>query len=299
MTSSPSLRELIEAVSERFSKADLYFGHGTDNPWDEAVALVLFVTGANDDATELDRIVPDAQVDTVLELSQRRVSERQPLPYLLGRCQYFGLEFILEPGIVVPRSPIGGLLAEGLVPWVGREPERVLDLCCGSGCLGILAAHVFPEATVQMLERNPAAVAVARENIALHGLEDRVSVAESDLFAEAQGTYDVIITIPPYVDAADMASLPAEYLHEPKEGLAAGEDGLTIVHRILADAPAHLASDGLLICEVGASAPALLRVYPALPFVWPHLPEGGEGVFLLEAQALRSHTAGLKSQGPS
>ncbi len=288
------LASLIETVHGMFDEASLVYGHGTDNAWDEAVALTLQVSGFADDENELERTVPDDVRAQVLALAKRRVDERLPLAYLTGRCQFAGLEFLVEPGVVVPRSPIAGLLLEALRPWMKRPPLRVLDLCSGSGCLGILAAYVFEEAEVVLAELNPQAAALAEKNVALHGLTGRVSVCQGDLFERVGGRFDLILSNPPYVDGPDMASLPDEYRAEPELGLAAGADGLDVVRRILRDCGDYLNQNGLLVCEVGASAPALLRAYPALPFVWPHLPAGGDGVFLLEAGALGSHTARLR-----
>ena len=288
------LASLIHEVHERFTQANLVYGHGTDNAWDEAVALVLAETGMKDDVAELQRRVPAAAVDGVRRLTERRVRERLPLPYLLGRCRLAGVECLIEPGVIVPRSPIAFLLRDGLRPWLAAPPARVLDLCAGSGCLGILAALAFDGCTVQLAELDAQAAALARRNVDLHGLGDRVTVVQGDLFEPVDGPFDLIVSNPPYVDAADMSSRPPEYRAEPELALAAGVDGLSVARRILAQAREHLVAHGLLVCEVGASAPALMRQYPRLPFIWPELSAGGEGVFLLEAAALHSHTAPLQ-----
>lgn len=272
----------IEQIAGKLDGAGLAFGHGYDSAWDEAVALVLHVTGLPDDRGVLDATLAADQLTEITALTRRRVAERLPLAYLLGRCRFAGYEFLLQPGIVVPRSPIGGLLAERLRPWLRREPRRILDLCCGSGCLGIVAARTFADARVDMADLDPAALDLARRNVALHGLEDRVRVHGSDLFSHLpDGRWDLIISNPPYVDAVDMEALPAEYRHEPASGLAGGEDGLDLVARIIRALPRRLEAGGMLVCEVGASAAALLSRYPRTPFVWPELPDGGEGVFLL------------------
>jgi ribosomal protein L3 glutamine methyltransferase len=266
----------------------LVYGHGTDNPWDEAVALVLGITGLPDDRGSLTVVVSVAQAREIEALAARRIAERIPLAYLLGRCRFGGLEFLIQPGIVIPRSPIGALLEEGLVPWIREAPRRIADLCCGSGCIGILAAHVFPQARVTLVDVDPAALELARRNVALHGLEDRVQVVASNLFDDlpVEACFDLVLTNPPYVDAVDMASLPPEYRHEPALGLAGGAEGIDLVERMLDALPSRLAPGGLFVCEVGASAPALLRARPRLPCIWPELPSGGEGVFLLFAEDL-------------
>jgi ribosomal protein L3 glutamine methyltransferase len=284
-----SVRHLIGSIAAEFESAGLVFGHGTDSAWDEAVALVLGVTGFDDDARNLEAAVEESADRRIHALAARRIDERIPLAYLLGRCRFAGLEFVVEPGIVIPRSPIGALLADGLEPWLTTAPRSVVDVCCGSGCLGILAALVFPDAGVTLVDVDRHALAVARQNVRLHGLEDRVRVVESDLLdGFPQGTrFDLIVTNPPYVDAVDMAALPPEYRHEPAHGLAGGADGIELVERLLAALPARLEPGGTFVCEVGNSSPALLRAHPELAFVWPELPAGGEGVFLLFGEPAR------------
>lgn len=275
--------ELISAVSERFEAAGLAFGHGFDSAWDEAVFLVLDVTGLPDDRAVLDRTVSPVHAERIESLAERRLDERVPLAYLLGHSRFAGLDFLVEPGIVVPRSPIGALIVQRFEPWLDAPPGRLLDLCCGSGCIGIAAAVAFPDAEVDLVDIDPRAVRLARRNAHRLGVDDRVHVHRSDLFDDlAEGQWDLILCNPPYVDTYDMASLPAEFRHEPALGLAGGEDGLALVARVLDALPERLAKGGTLVCEVGASAPALLRRYPDLPFIWPELPGGGEGVFILQ-----------------
>ncbi|MEQ8486876.1 MAG: 50S ribosomal protein L3 N(5)-glutamine methyltransferase [Pseudomonadales bacterium] len=275
---------LIQELAASFADAGLAFGHGFESAWDEAVYLVLTVAQLPDDRAVLSRALDPAAVAQARALAQRRIGERVPLAYLLGQSPYCGADFLLEPGIVVPRSPIGSLLLNRLAPWLRAAPRRVLDLCCGSGCIGITAARVFPGATVDLADVDPRAVDLARRNAERCGVAGRVTAHRSDLLDDLPaGRWDLILCNPPYVDAADMASLPAEYRHEPALGLAGGADGLDLVARLLAALPARLASGGLLVCEVGASAPALRRRYPHLPCHWPDLPAGGEGVFVLEA----------------
>jgi ribosomal protein L3 glutamine methyltransferase len=277
-----TVRNLIEALAQRFAAASLVFGHGFDNAWDEAAALVLKVTGLPDDHLMLDRHVEPGHAARIEVLAAQRINERIPLAHLLGSCHFAGHEFLVEPGIVVPRSPIGALIRRCFVPWIQRPPARVLDLCCGCGCIGIAAALAFPDAAVDLTDIDPRAVDLARRNVALHGLEARARVYLSDLFdGLGDERWDLIVSNPPYVDRTDMASLPAEYRHEPVCGLAGGEDGLDLVARMLAELPQRLAPGGTFVCEVGASAPALLARFPRVPFIWPDLPEGGDGVFIL------------------
>jgi len=284
---------LIETISARFEQVPLSYGHGTDNAWDEAVALVLGISGAADDESSLGIELSAEQVSACEQAADQRIRTRQPLPYILGRCRYMGFEFEVRPGVIVPRSPIGYLLFEGLQPWLPAALNRVLDLCSGGGCLGILAAHRFPDARVTLVELDDAAVALARDNISAHGLTDRVTVLQADVTGglEFDNTFDLVLANPPYVDAADMRTLPAEFQAEPELALAAGVDGLSIMAPILEALPRWLSEDGLFVGEVGASSRALLAQYPDWPFIWPELPHGGEGVFALEAARLSSHTA--------
>ncbi len=257
------------------------FGHGFDNAWDEAVALVLSVTGLPDDRSVLGQALGGADAARIRSLAGRRIQERIPLAYLLGHCTFAGEKFLVEPGVIIPRSPIGALLCDRLSPWLRHRPGRILDLCCGSGCIGIVAAKAFPAATVDLADLDPKAVQLARRNVDAHGLKDRVRVHRSDLFdGLPDGRWDLIVSNPPYVDRAEMAALPPEYRHEPVLSLAGGDDGLDLVVRILDALPQRLAPGGTFVCEVGASAPALERRYPRAHFLWPELPEGGEGVFI-------------------
>jgi ribosomal protein L3 glutamine methyltransferase len=278
-----TIGELIEEVFQRFDEAPLSYGHGTDNPWDEAVYLVLSVTGAADDEGSLNLVVgPDAQ-QRIRELASRRIGERAPLAYLLGECYFMGQRFLVSPGVMIPRSPIGYLLGQPLEDWVSPEVTRIVDICAGVGCLGILAAQRYPEAEVSLVELDAQAAKLAKQNVVLHNLQDRVQVVQGDAcqwLAEQSDCWDLVLTNPPYVDAADMHILPQEYRHEPEQGLAGGEDGLSLVDQLLPLVPGRLTSEGIFLCEVGASAPAMQRKYPDLPIQWLELPEGGEGVFL-------------------
>ncbi|MCG7199535.1 50S ribosomal protein L3 N(5)-glutamine methyltransferase [Marinobacter pelagius] len=289
-----TVRDYLRFASTQFAASPLFFGHGTDNVWDEAVQLVMRSLNLplENNTLFLDARLTRDERATILDRIERRVNERVPLAYLLGEAWFMGMPFHVDERVLVPRSPIGELLENGLQPWLGdTEISRVLDLCTGSGCIGIGAAMVFEEAEVDLSDISGDALAVAESNIDLHDVRNRVHTVQSDVFENITGRYDVILSNPPYVDAEDLADMPDEYRHEPELGLAAGADGLDIAHRILAKAADHLTEDGLLIVEVGNSWVALDQAYPDLPFTWLEFENGGDGVFLLRAGDLRAWRA--------
>ena len=289
-----SIRDLLRFTVSRFAASPIYFGHGTDNVWDEAVQLVLrsLHLPLENNNLFLDARLTRSERELILERVERRVNERIPIAYLLGEAWFMGMPFNVDERVLVPRSPIGELLENGLQPWLGStQVQRILDLCTGSGCIGIGAATVFDEAEVDLSDISADALAVAESNIELHGLESRVRAIQSDVFDNIEGRYDVIVSNPPYVDAEDLADMPAEYHHEPELGLAAGDDGLDIAHRIVAQAADYLTDNGLLIVEVGNSWGAMDDAYPDLPLTWLEFENGGDGVFLVTARDLREWQA--------
>lgn len=284
-------RDLVRWGASRFNEAGLHFGHGTDNAVDEANVLVLH-------ALHLPPGIPDelmranltrAERREVLELLRRRVLERAPAPYLTREAWFAGLSFYVDERVLVPRSLLGEWVERGFSPWLdGVEVRRVLDLGTGSGCIAIACALAFPEAEVDAVDVSEDALDVARVNVERHGVEERVSLVRSDLFqALPAHRYQLVVSNPPYVDAAELSRMPAEYHREPRLGLAAGADGLDVVRRILQQAGDYLADDGVLVVEVGASRRALEQAYPHAPFLWLAMERGEDGVFLLTAEQVR------------
>ena len=286
-----TLRDFIRWGASEFTAAELFYGHGTDNAWDEAEQLVLHAVHLEPplDGEWLSARLTRPERERVLANLQRRIQERIPAAYITGKAWFTGLPFHVDERVLVPRSPIAELILKRFEPWLIQPPQRILDLCTGSGCIGIACAYAFPDAEVQLSDISWDALAVAEENIQLHNLEDRVFALQSDGFANLQGqVFDLIVSNPPYVDAEDMASLPDEYHAEPELGLASGEDGLDFTRQLLAQAVDHLTETGLLVVEVGNSWPALASAYPDLPFIWVEFERGGHGVFVLSAQDLRA-----------
>jgi ribosomal protein L3 glutamine methyltransferase len=236
----------------------------------------------------LDARLTKSERQRVVNNIRRRIEERVPAAYITNQAWFSGMPFFVDERVLVPRSPIAELIEKTFSPWLEAEPQHILDLCAGSGCIGIACAYTFPDAAVQLSDISFDALAVAEENIQQHDLADRVFAIQSDLFENLGGQrFDLIVSNPPYVDAEDMASLPVEYHAEPELGLASGEDGLDFTRRLLKEAEDHLTENGLLVVEVGNSWPALEAAYPQLPFVWVEFERGGHGVFVLRAADLR------------
>jgi len=293
-----SIGDLIRWGSSRFSEAGLFFGHGTDNAWDEATALVLHGLYLPHDAHPqiLANRVTHSERERVVALLQRRIDERLPAAYLTGEAWFAGLSFAVNEQVLVPRSPIAELIATGFQPWLGDTGVgNILDLGTGSACIAIACALAFPDADVDAADISPGALKVSTENIARYGLQQQVRAIQSDLFNNLPGhIYDLIVSNPPYVDQAAMDALPQEYRREPELGLAAGEQGLDVVERLLADVGDHLSANGLLVVEVGNSAAALERRYPGVPFEWPEFEHGGHGVFVLSGAQVIEHADELR-----
>ncbi len=287
-----TLRDWLRWSVSRFTEAGLCFGHGTDNAWDEAVWLITALLHVPRDRLDvlLDaRLTRDERL-ALLAALERRIVHRVPTAYLVHEAWLGDFRFHVDERVIVPRSYFAELLADGFAPWI-TEPafvERTLDLCTGSGCLAILMAHAFPNAQVDAVDISAEALAVAVHNVADYGLEAHIELIESDLFAQipADRRYDLIVCNPPYVTAEAMAALPPEYRHEPALALAAGDDGLDVVRRILASARPHLTDDGVIAIEVGHNRDLVEEAFPDLPVVWLDTDTAEGKVFLVQAADL-------------
>ena len=288
-----TLRDLMRFAVSRFSEAGLFFGHGTDNAWDEAAYLLLHTLHLPIDRLEpfMDARLTSGERTAVLRIIERRIEERLPAAYLTHEAWLGEYRFYVDERVIVPRSHIAELLGEQLAPWIA-DPwavAKVLDLCTGSGCLAILAALAFPEAQIDAVDLSPDALAVARRNVDDYGLASRLRLIHSDAFAGVRDEkYNVIISNPPYVNAESMATLPQEYRREPTMALASGKDGLDFVRVILAEAPRHLAPGGVLVVEIGHNRDDLERSFPELAFTWLDTSAGDRFVFMLRREDLVS-----------
>jgi len=294
-----TLRDALLEGTQRLEAADLAYGHGTLNPLDEAAWLVLHAAGLPPQELQphLDDPLTTAQAKAARDLIARRIRTRKPAAYLLNEAWLGPYRFYVDERVIVPRSFIGELLVgvrplfspkRGLTPFSSKKgTDHILDLCTGSGCLAIVAALTFPDASVDGADISEEALEVAHRNVADYKLKHRVKLVKSDLFsALGKRKYDLIISNPPYVNAASMRALPKEYRTEPKLALASGSDGLEHTRRIIAGAKQHLTAGGRLVVEIGHNRKALERAYPRLPFAWPKVAAGIGYVFVLHREAL-------------
>ena len=266
-------------------RAGLFFGHGTDNADDEAAWMLLHVLGAPLDGSfeQWNTLLDESRQKDLEQLLARRINERCPLAYLTGEARFCGLDFIVSPDVLIPRSPLAELIQEQFSPWLDLgEGGQVLDMCTGGACIAIAMAVYMPGISVDAVDISPVALKVASQNVERHAVGDRVRLIQSDLFATLGDTsYDLIVSNPPYVSADVFADLPAEYRAEPSGGLVCGEDGLDIVLKILDASPRYMKQQAILIVEVGESAETLLELLPRLPFTWLEFHHGGDGIFML------------------
>jgi len=279
-----TIQDVVRWAVTEFNRAGLFFGHGTDNAWDEAVQLIFpsLNIELQSNVMILQSRLTKRERQMLIDLVVTRIEQRIPVPYLTNSAWFAGLEFYVDERTLVPRSPIAELIEAKFAPWVEASPKRILDLCTGSGCIAIACAYAFPDAEVDAVDLSEDALEVADINIQNHGVSQQVFPIQSDLFSGvANEKYDLIVSNPPYVDAEDMANLPEEYKHEPELGLACGNDGLDLVRDMLRQASAMLNEGGVMFVEVGNSQVHLQAAYPEIPFQWIEFSIGGHGVFVL------------------
>ncbi len=287
-----TIRDWLRYAVSQFEASDIFYGHGTDNAYDEAVWLVMSALHLPMDTLNnfFDARITIAERSKLSQLLEQRISSHTPTAYLVKEAWLQGLKFFVDERVLVPRSFIAELLNDDLSPWI-EYPELVesaADICTGSGCLGVMLASAFPNAAVDVVDISTDALDVANINIANYGLEDQITAIQSDMFTALKGRkYDVIISNPPYVDAPSMAELPAEYRNEPQIALGSGNDGLDHTHTLLREAGHYLNENGILIVEIGHNRDALQAAYPNIAFNWLEVSSGNEFVFLLtKAQLL-------------
>lgn len=302
LTELSSILDFIRWGASHFRAAELSFSHGMSSALDEAAYLVLHTLHLPVDTPELyfASQLTKQEKTKVLDILERRIIERKPAAYLTHEAWFAGLPFYVDERVLVPRSPIAELVEKQFYPWIDEnQVNHVLDLCTGSGCIGIACAYAFPHADIELSDISANAIAVAKTNIERHKVQAHVTAVQSDLFAHLTNKrYDLIVSNPPYVDAAEIAEMSTEFQHEPILGLAAGHDGLEIVQRILATARGHLTDHGILIVEVGNSQFALAEAYPTVDFQWLEFERGGDGIFLLTAAQLDEHAKLFKAAAP-
>jgi ribosomal protein L3 glutamine methyltransferase len=286
-----TIRDWLRYTVSQFEQSDIFFGHGTDNSYDEAVWLVMSALHLPHDTLDnfLDATLTEQERKHLHHLVAQRITKRVHTAYLVREAWLRGFKFYVDERVIVPRSFIAELLDDGFQPWI-EFPEMVesaADICTGSGCLGVLLANAFPNAHVDVVDISPDAIAVANINIANYGLQSQVQAIQSDMFTALTGkTYDVIISNPPYVDAPSMAELPTEYRNEPQLALGSGLAGLDHTHTLLREAANYLNDNGILVVEIGHNREALLEAYPDLPFTWLEVASGNQFVFLLTKEQL-------------
>ncbi|WP_133129452.1 50S ribosomal protein L3 N(5)-glutamine methyltransferase [Legionella yabuuchiae] len=293
LKSTKELNSLLDFLRFGISEANaarLYYGHGTDNAWDDILALILATLSLPYDGHEqlLPAKLTEDEKRLLTERLKRRILDRVPVPYLTQEANFCDLTFYVDERVLIPRSPIAELIKHQFSPWIDvNRVDRILDLCTGSGCIAIACCYAFPDAQVDAVDISEQALEVAEINREQHGLEEQLILIQSDCFSNVpKERYDIIVTNPPYVGYEEMQTLPAEYLHEPNLALETENNGLAIVEKILRQAHDYLNDKGILVVEVGNSEEALIEAYPDVPFTWLEFESGGQGVFLLTREQL-------------
>jgi ribosomal protein L3 glutamine methyltransferase len=296
-----TIRDFIRYAISRFRAAGIHYGHGTDNSWDEAIALILHTLSLPHDIHPLilDAHLLAQERNKLLELIECRVTKRTPVPYLTQEAWFASMPFYVDQRVLIPRSSIGELIENQFQPWIAVERvQRILDLCTGSACIAIACANHFPDTLIDASDISQTALAVAKINTLRHAVTHQVTLYEADVFTGLPNhRYDIIISNPPYVSLEEMASLPLEYSHEPALALAAGTEGLDIVIDILQHAHCYLQPHGILIIEVGNAEAALTKRFPQIPFTWLAFERSEGGVLLLTAEQLNTYQAEFKQYG--
>lgn len=286
-----TITDWLRWCTSQLQYSDVFFGHGTDNPWDESVALVLQSLNLPFDMPDqlYQARITDVEKQLIIERLQARINDRIPLAYLTNQAYFCELPFYVDERVLVPRSPIAELIENQFAPFIDpAQVHSILDLCTGSGCIAIACATYFEEAFVAGSDISADALEVAEFNLEQHGLHERMGFLQSDCFDSIpEQQFDIIVSNPPYVDAEDMADIPDEFRKEPELGLSSGVDGLDLTRKILRQANDYLSDQGILVVEVGNSWPALQEAYPDVEFQWLEFERGGDGVFLLTKQQLQ------------
>lgn len=287
----------LNQAYQALEASDIFYGHGIDNPWDEAVALVLFVMNlpVDSDQTVLNQTIHDEQWQKIQSLLKKRIDSRIPVPYLVNQAWFMGLPFYVDDRVLIPRSPFAEWIERKFQPFFEVPVRRILEIGTGSGCMAIAASSVFKEAKIDAVDISDAALEVAERNVQNHNVADRVHLIQSDCFSniDPKARYDLIISNPPYVAQEEIDELPEEYRHEPlKTALYADNEGMAIVDTLLKSAPQYMSSHAILAVEVGYSDDILMRHYPNLPFTWLECEHGGQGIFLLTREQLENADVG-------
>ncbi|MBK4775489.1 50S ribosomal protein L3 N(5)-glutamine methyltransferase [Candidatus Pantoea edessiphila] len=284
-----TIQDMLRWTVSRFLATKIFYGHGADNPWDEAVQLILPSLFLPIDIKEqiCHSRLTSSERNHIIKLVTRRINECIPTAYLTNKAWFCGYEFYVDNRVIIPRSPISELIENNFIGLIKNTPDHILDMCTGSGCIAISCAYVFPQAKIDAVDISTDALDVARQNITEHHFINNVNLIQSDLFSKLSNIkYDLIITNPPYVSIEEINTLPNEYHYEPKIGLAAGIDGLKIIRRILAGASNYLNDNGIIICEVGDNMIQIIEQYSDIPFNWLKFDNGGEGVFMITRKQL-------------